>query len=40
VLLAESFGWDVVWLWRGHREEVNRGRPRSVRTGKALERNR
>lgn len=40
VLLAESFGWDVVWLWRGRREEVNRGRPRSVRTGKALERNR
>ena len=39
-LLAESFGWDVVWLWRRHREALNRGRPRDVRTGKALERNR
>ena len=39
-LLAESFGWDVVWLWRRHREELNRGGPRDVRTGKALEGNR
>lgn len=39
-LLAESFGWDVVWLWRRHREELNRGGPRYVRTRKALERNR
>lgn len=39
-LLAESFGWDVVWLWRRRREELNRGGPHHVRTGKALERNR
>ncbi len=40
LLLAESFGWDVVWLWRQRRKDVNRGRPRDVRTGKTLQRNR
>ena len=38
-LLAESFGWDVVWLWR-RREEVNPTRAHDVRTGKTFQRNR
>ncbi len=37
-LLAESFGWDVVWLWR--RRRLNRTEPGSVLTGKSLQRNR
>lgn len=32
LLLAESFGWDVVWLWRTRR--LNRPAPESVRTVK------
>jgi phosphatidylglycerophosphate synthase len=39
VLLAESFGWDVVWLWR-RRRGVNLSTPHDVRTGKTLQRNR
>ena len=39
VLLAESFGWDVVWLWR-RRGGVNRTHARDVRKGKTLQRNR
>jgi phosphatidylglycerophosphate synthase len=31
VLLAESFGWDVVWLWR---RRVNRTEPRTVLLGR------
>ncbi|MCK9824219.1 CDP-alcohol phosphatidyltransferase family protein [Nocardioides cavernae] len=38
-LLAESFGWDVVWLWR-RRDGVNRTDARDVRKGKTLQRNR
>ena len=38
LLLAESFGWDVVWLWR--RRGVNRPGARDVRKGKTLQRNR
>lgn len=37
-LLAESFGRDVVWLWR--RRRLNRTDPGSVLTGKSLQRNR
>ena len=37
-LLAESFGRDVVWLWR--RRRLNRTDPGSVPTGKSLQRNR
>lgn len=43
VLLAESFGWDVVWLWRRRgalKGELNRTHARDVRTGKTLQRNR
>lgn len=39
LLLAESFGWDVVWLWR-RRAEVNPPRAHDVRTGKTFQRNR
>ena len=39
VLLAESFGWDVVWLCR-RREAVNRTDAHDVRKGKTLQRNR
>ena len=39
VLLAESFGWDVVWLWRC-RDAVNRASADDVRTGKSFQRNR
>ncbi|MDR7255503.1 phosphatidylglycerophosphate synthase [Nocardioides sp. BE266] len=39
VLLAESFGWDVVWLWR-RRAGLNRTGARDVRKGKTLQRNR
>jgi phosphatidylglycerophosphate synthase len=39
VLLAESFGWDVVWLWR-RRGGVNPTRSHDVRTGKTFQRNR
>lgn len=35
VLLAESFGWDVVWLWR--RRRVNRTGREDVLPGKVLE---
>ena len=35
-LLAESFGRDVVWLWR--RRRLNRTDPGSVLTGKSLQR--
>ena len=34
-LLAESFGWDVVWLWR---RRVNRTGGRTVLPGRTLER--
>ena len=37
-LLAESFGRDVVWLWR--RRRLNRTDPGSVLTGKSLQWNR
>jgi phosphatidylglycerophosphate synthase len=40
VLLAESFGWDVVWLWRRRPARVNRTRVRDVLPDKTLERNR
>ncbi len=40
LLLAESFGWDVVWLWRRRPARVNRTRRRAVLTGRTLERNR
>lgn len=39
LLLAESFGWDVVWLWRG-RHAVNHANASDVRTRKTLQRNR
>ena len=39
VLLAESFGWDVVWLWR-RRDGVNPSTAPDVRTGKTFQRNR
>lgn len=39
VLLAESFGWDVVWLWR-RRGGVNPTRSHDVHTGKTFQRNR
>jgi phosphatidylglycerophosphate synthase len=39
LLLAESFGWDVVWLWR-RRDGVNLSTAHDVRTGKTLQRNR
>ena len=39
LLLAESFGWDVVWLWR-RRDVVNPSAARDVRTGKTFQRNR
>ena len=35
LLLAESFGWDVVWLWR---RRVNRTGGRTVLPGRTLER--
>jgi phosphatidylglycerophosphate synthase len=35
LLLAESFGWDVVWLWR---RRVNRTGARAVLPGRTLER--
>lgn len=35
LLLAESFGWDVVWLWR---RRVNRTGDRTVLPGRTLER--
>jgi phosphatidylglycerophosphate synthase len=38
-LLAESFGWDVVWLWR-RRGAVNRTEVHDVGKGKTLQRNR
>jgi phosphatidylglycerophosphate synthase len=38
LLLVESFGWDVVWLWR--RRGVNPPGARDVRKGKTLQRNR
>jgi phosphatidylglycerophosphate synthase len=38
-LLAESFGWDVVWLWR-RRDRVNRTDAPDVGKGKTLQRNR
>jgi phosphatidylglycerophosphate synthase len=38
VLLGESFGWDVVWLWR--RRGVNRAGAGDVRKGKSLQQNR
>ncbi|WP_374455514.1 CDP-alcohol phosphatidyltransferase family protein [Nocardioides sp.] len=38
LLLAESFGWDVVWLWR--RRGLNRRGVWDVRKGKTLQRNR
>lgn len=40
LLLAESFGWDVVWLWRRRPTPVNRSAGRSVPPGKALDRSR
>lgn len=40
LLLAESFGWDVVWLWRRRPARVNRTRPRAVLTQRPFERNR
>ena len=38
-LLAESFGWDVVWLWR-RRDGVNRADAHDVGKGKTLQQNR
>lgn len=38
-LLAESFGWDVVWLWR-RRNRVNRADAHDVGKGKTLQQNR
>jgi phosphatidylglycerophosphate synthase len=38
VLLSESFGWDVVWLWR--RRPVNRAGREAVLPGTTLDRNR
>ncbi len=38
LLLAESFGWDVVWLWR--RRGMNRPDVRDVGKGKTLQQNR
>ena len=40
LLLAESFGWDVVWLWRRRPPQVNRTRRRGVLMDDTLERNR
>ena len=40
VLLAESFGWDVVWLWRRRPARVNRTGPGAVLPDKTLEKNR
>ena len=40
LLLAESFGWDVVWLWRRRAGEVNPTRGGDVLPGNTLERNR
>lgn len=44
LLLAESFGWDVVWLWRRRprrpRRRVNRMGRGAVPSDKTLERNR
>ena len=34
LLLAESFGWDVVWLWR---RRLNRAGPGDVLPAKVLE---
>ena len=40
LLLAESFGWDVVWLWRRRPTRVNRTAWRPVLPGKVLDRSR
>lgn len=40
LLLAESFGWDVVWLWRRRPTRMNRTAGRPVLPGKALDRSR
>ncbi|MCW2736126.1 CDP-alcohol phosphatidyltransferase family protein [Nocardioides sp.] len=40
VLLAESFGWDVVWLWRRRPARVNRTDPHAVHLDMTLEQNR
>ena len=40
LLLAESFGWDVVWLWRRRPTRMNRTAGRAVPPGKALDRSR
>ena len=40
VLLAESFGWDVVWLWRRRPRPVNRAGREAVLPGTTLDRNR
>lgn len=40
LLLAESFGWDVVWLWRRRPARMNRTAGRPVPPGKALDRSR
>ena len=40
LLLAESFGWDVVWLWRRRADRVNRTGRGAVLPDNTLEQNR
>lgn len=40
LLLAESFGWDVVWLWRRRADRVNRTGRGAVVPDNTLEQNR
>jgi hypothetical protein len=40
LLLAESFGWDVVWLWRRRPRPVNRAGRDAVLPITTLDRNR